>query len=107
MQIISEVPKDCYLVKLTERELSNLLGYNSIYESNAKNTIKELIGNERKVPISQIFENALLFNNIKAAGSYDKAVTKLRKMVDALSPIDLIFETTVLAELEEKNNKNG
>lgn len=102
MQILSEIPKDHYLVKLNENELANLLGFHSIYTDNARPTIKSLITSENKVNISTIFQNALLFNSIKTSGKYNKAVAKLENMIAALKPIDLIFEATDLTQLEEK-----
>lgn len=101
MQILSEIPKDHYLVKLNENELANLLGFHSIYAEGARSQIKSLISDESKIPISTIFQNALDFNRIKNSGKYDKAIHKLQSMIAALKPIDLIFEATDLTQLEQ------
>ncbi len=102
MQVLSEIPSDSYLVKLNGTELANILGFYSIHTDNARETIKSLISKETKTSISTIYQNALLFNSIKTAGAYDKAVSKLENMIKALKPINLIFEETDLTQLEKK-----
>lgn len=101
MQIISEIPTNYYLVKLTRDEIANLLGYQGIFSEGAKNEINSCIAEGTNIKISAFFENALLFNSIKNSVSYNKATAKLKAMLVALQPIESLFENTDLTELSK------
>lgn len=101
MQIISEIPTNHYLVKLTREEMVNLLGYESIYDEGVKSKIKNCIAEGTDIKISEFFKNTLLFDRIKKRGIYDKASNKLKEMLIALQPIELLFQNTDLTKLSK------
>lgn len=98
MKVIAETTFDGlnrnYLVSVTESELANIMGYVGSYAMPIK--IPNLIKDGTDVPISDIYKHYSKFRDQLDQREYDKARTKLKEMLNALTPIeDLINKTKI------------
>lgn len=91
---------DTYIVQLNRGELSNILGFRSPYDDDFKSQLRlALRGNP--ISVSKVYNNYCKVKSIVKSSPYDKAITKLEEMIEALKPIDKLIE-----ELEENYEAN-
>lgn len=98
MKVISKIGDSHYLLKVSETELANILGYNSSYSDNFKPKVESAIRFETDLKISGIYSK---YHNIKVLQTSDninKARLELNKILEALTPIEDILNNIPLEE---------
>lgn len=104
MKIISEVPEGSVLVKMTLNELANVTGFSNYHSSGFMDTIREAIKKETIIPVSVIYKQHEAVTSILREPEYYKARTKLNDMLQALTPIEGLFQ--IIKDTREKEEKD-
>ena len=94
MKIIAELANDKCLVEISNNELANLLNF---YSQNSSGfNLKSLINKE--INISSIYEKYRSIHDLQTSPEYNKARAKLKKMLNALKPIEDLINDIKLPE---------
>lgn len=90
MRVLGE-NKEGFIVSLSREELANVLGIHNEFSDKFNGLIKQ--ANNLDIPISKIYKNYIKVRSIVSTPEYDKAITKLKNMQQALEAIDPLIQT--------------
>ncbi len=99
MKIISKIPDDSFLLKVTSQELANILGFHSKYDIKDE-FLKPAMSLEKDIEICDIYKDYHRITGILNSSEGETARGKLNNMLKALTPIEnkmqsLIKETKI------------
>ena len=81
------MPNERVLISIKEDELANILGSYGKYDIK-REFINQAIKTEMEIDVCDIFQKHKLINSIQNSAEYDTARSKLKDMLDALTPIE-------------------
>lgn len=90
MRVLGE-NKEGFIVSLSREELANVLGIYNKFSDEFNGLIKQ--ANNVDIPVSKIYKNYIKVRSIVSTPEYDKAITKLKNMQQALESIDPLIQT--------------
>jgi hypothetical protein len=91
--IIMGEAKDSFIVELSKDELARVLGYNGWHAPGFIGATKRAIIDRSNVDVSRVYSKYTSIAKVLSdqQHDYDKARTKLQEMLDALTPIEPLF----------------
>lgn len=104
MKIVSEIAKDNYLLKVSKKELANILGNSSPGDLNYR-FLEDAIATEKNLEVSKIYQHYDLLKSKLKENDYSKAKRKLEEMIEALTPIDSLLNEVII-EFDKTNAIN-
>lgn len=98
MKVISEIGNSYYLLKVSETELANILGYNSSYSNDFKPKVQSAIKFETDLKISDIYKKHQSIKILQTSNNVNTARLELNRILESLTPIEDILKSIPLEE---------
>lgn len=98
MKVISKIGDSHYLLKVSETELANILGYSSSYSNDFKPKVESAIRFETDLKISNIYLKHRSIKTLQTSDNVNKARLELSKILESLTPIEDILKSIPLEE---------
>lgn len=91
MKILGASNNEDYIVQLTRKELTNILGFYDEYNPVFAKMVNEALKG-KSIRVSLVYQNYYKIKNIIEGPEYCQAKSKLQEMIDAIEPINKLIE---------------